>query len=274
MEPLAIALNVILGLAAVFMIWFVTRSFSRSDKTRQTLGPWSVTVAVVSVVAGLALLAFVFFNFFEGVLSFATLGRANFFALFITMAQLALLLLPLVFLELPVTALLTVRVAIALIIVKLGEVIFTASALAYITLPVVLLIFIFSLRVDWGMGRIRKKSLPEDERQQYGNASVAPDDAAAVRNRKVAPTMFQDKYFPADSLGQNIESDGGASAQGANTVVNVSATTLIVTLIESILLALLGTGCSDAYLYGFMGVFAILHGLLCFRTLAPVSTFK
>jgi hypothetical protein len=265
----------------------VAYAFRRSRRTGRELGPWSVLLAFLSFATGLFLIAYGICAIGSGVSTVMARGRLAFFELFVSFATAAILVLPLVLLQLPLTAVIAFIAASALLLVELGEVIFFPSIIAFLTLPLVLCIEFIALRVTWGTGRTRLRDEAQDEQYAHRHEAHGDDTVkqfpgpSGVRSRRIEPYPAESSV-PAFALLQQqnaaskfgaIEAGPGASAAGATTLVSVSAAAVGVTIAESLLLAVLGAGCNDAYLHAMMGVFAITHGLLCIAVMAPATTF-
>lgn len=275
-------LAIAVAVGGLAILGCVAYAFRRTGRARRELGPWSVLLAYLSFQTGLYLIFYAMFVFGADSIPMFARGRNVFFTLFIAAAQGAILVLPLVLLQLPLSALFAIIPAVALLAVKLGEVFFFPSIIAVLTLPVVLVLEFIALRVAWGTGRLRKQDEPLDEQYRHRHEAL-PDDAKKqwagpneVRARRIEPytdSPAMNLLAKGPATFGAIESGPGAVNAGAVTLVSVSSLAVAATVAESILLGMLGAGCNDAYLHAIMGIYAAVHGALSVGTLAPASTF-
>lgn len=281
-------LAVLVFIGGAVIILGVGYAFRRIGRTRRELGPWSVALAFVSFLTGLNLMAYAIFAMCADASSTCVDGRSAFFRLFLAAAQAAILLLPLVFLQLPLSALFAFIPAMALVLVQLAETLFAPYRIALLTLPLVLVIEIIALRVAWGTGRVRKIDEPRDERYEHRHEAHS-DDAVKkwqgpreLRDRRIYPystgnasdalALLGSQQYTTTPLGA-IEMGASSVNAGVSTIVTPSAAIVVTTIVESILLGILGVGCNDGWLHAIMGAYAITHGVLSIATLAPASTF-
>jgi hypothetical protein len=214
--------------------------------TLAELGRWSTVAAFLTFLAGLYLLLYTVCVPLAPLFLVFARGRALFFVLFVWTARAVVLTMPLVLVQMPLTGLLAFRLALCIVALSVVDALFGPTLLSALFLPLALLIFLLTLRLDWRRGRLRQ---------------AAPQTSAAALER-------------AQPFAQSIVQYGPAGLQpGAFTVPGVSSGAVIANVAESIFLVLPTLVCTDASLHAFFAVFALIHAGFAVLTLRGESVF-
>lgn len=239
------------------------------------LGRWSMVLAFVSFMAGAHLLLYAIGVFLAPAVPAFQASTSWLLALFIWLAEIAVLVAPMVVLRMPASLMNVLRVGVAIIGLTIVHVLYGQSLIAGLFLPVSLVILMLAIRMEWqrrfGLApegpRDRALAIPPMQPPKHQHQSPllhAPPQPPHHHHHHHHQHQHQHLHLRsilmADATYGLVESD--ASASVAPSAPSVSRLSILANVVASILLALYAAGCSPVAVHTKLGLFALFHGLL------------
>jgi len=268
------ALGTIAVAAGAVIVGGTAVAFNRAGFKHKVLGPWSVVSALLAYLAGLLLVLYGVCMILAPLGGPVPAARTLFYHAFVQAARLALVVMPMVLLQMPLSVLLVLRPVLAYLAILLIEALLGASLLTALATPIVLCIMLVVLRVDWARGRKRIRTMVADEElpgDYYAN-TVSHGHGAIPEPLHMRTTGNAFAQRPELSPGGAARGKG-ATQRGNYTVPTVSAGSLFFLLLESMLLFAHSITCNSTLLNVMLSLFAVVHGGVVYTHLGPSSPF-
>jgi hypothetical protein len=269
------ALGTVAVAAGALIVGGTAVAFNRAGFKHRELGPWSVVSALLAYLAGLLLVLYGVCMILAPLGGPVPAARTLFYHAFVQAARLALVVMPMVLLQMPLTVLLVLRPVLAYLAILLIEALLGASLLTALATPVVLCVMLVVLRVDWARGRKRARAMTPDEElpadYYTGTSPYAPQPVPEPLHQRVTSVAFAQR----PELSPAGPARGRAATQRGNyTVPVVSAGSLFFVLLESLLLFAHSVTCNSTLLNVMLSLFAVVHSGVVYTHLGPSSPFN